>query len=308
MSRRLRAKSELIQFQATDGLLLPGLLYEPSRSDTAAIWLHGNGDASIFYAERTNLLAEEFLKRGVAFFPFTNRGAHLVKKLTKAGSGRRKSVTAGTSYERIRECIPDIEGALRMLRLRGYRRLILIGHSTGANKICVYNYHRRRNPARACILLGPGDDMGLYFLPWGRRKFQSMLKRARREIRAGRKWELAPEALTPFPISWMSLYDTINPEGDYNIFPFLDVMRDLRLSRKSRFREFRAIRKPALTVFGENDQFCFDDVPRCLQILRDQVAGRRGFAFEIVSDADHGFHGKERELASLILDWMETVP
>lgn len=301
------SEAELLQFEAADGLILPGLLFRAPRSSTAAIYLHGNGDASVFYAQRTNLLADLFVDRGVSFFPFNNRGAYLVKRLTKAGAKKRKSATRGTSYERIRECIPDIEGAVKALRSRGYRRIVLIGHSTGANKICVYNYHRRRNPIDAFVLLGPADDMGLYFEPWGRRRFENMLRQARRAIRAGRKWDLAPRKLTPFPISWMSLYDTINPEGDYNIFPFLDVMRDLRLSRKSRFREFRALRKPTLTIFGDRDEFCFGDVQRCLEILAGQARGRRGFTFRLLPDADHGFHGRERDLAGVMLDWIDSL-
>ena len=299
--------AELVHFEATDGTVLPGLLYEPRRKGrTAAIWLHGNGDASVFYAQRTNPMGAEFMRRGLTFFPFNNRGAHFVKKLTRAGARRRKSLTRGAGYERIRESIADVEGAVSLLEARGYQRIVLIGHSSGANKICVYNYYRRRNPVSAYVLLGGGDDMGLYVEQWGVRRFRSVLERCRRELAAGRKWHLAPEALTPFPISWMSLYDTINPNGDYNIFPFLEVMRELGLTRKSLFREFRAIAKPALVAYGEHDEFCFGDVEGCMSILKQQAKRRRNVTFATVEDSDHGFHGKEREVAELILDWMES--
>ncbi|HEY0787400.1 MAG TPA: hypothetical protein VGE86_02065, partial [Thermoanaerobaculia bacterium] len=59
-----------VSFRSTDGLALPGLLYEPPRKTTSvALFLHGNGDASVFYsARRTNAFGEEMARRGMAFF------------------------------------------------------------------------------------------------------------------------------------------------------------------------------------------------------------------------------------------------
>ena len=53
----------------------------------------------------------------------------------------------GCAYERIRDCVLDIDGAVRELRRRGYRDITLIGHSTGANKIAVYDSLQAAQPA-----------------------------------------------------------------------------------------------------------------------------------------------------------------
>ena len=72
----------LVRFDATDGVELPGLLYEPaSPTKSAVVWLHGTGGASVFDSKRTNLLAAQFVSRGLAFLPFNNRGAHVLKRL-----------------------------------------------------------------------------------------------------------------------------------------------------------------------------------------------------------------------------------
>ncbi|HSN68704.1 MAG TPA: hypothetical protein VLV48_05630, partial [Thermoanaerobaculia bacterium] len=127
--------ASLISFRTTDGLALPGLLYEPRRGSTeVALFLHGNGDASVFYsARRTNAFAEEMTRRGIAFFAFNNRGAHLIKRLGRKRAGRGESLLLGMTYEKIRDCVHDIDGAIGFLRGEGYRRFHLIGHSTGAN-------------------------------------------------------------------------------------------------------------------------------------------------------------------------------
>ena len=288
--------ARLVRFEATDGAPLSGLLYEPRRaSDRVAVFLHGTGGASVFTARRTNLLASVFTDAGLAFFPFDNRGAHLVRRI-----GRD---LAGSAYEKIRDCVFDVDGALRELRARGYRDVTLIGHSTGANKVAVYDSVKPRNRVRRYVLLAGGDDTGLLYDQLGPRRFAAALLRARERIRARRGDELVPRALSSLPMSWRSFYDMANPNGDYNVFPFLEAMRGLRLSRRPRFRHLRTIRKPTLILYGENDEYCYGDVPRCVSILSEVAGPRTDLA--ILAEADHGFAGKEAELGETILRWME---
>lgn len=301
--RAQRALSEppcrLVRFEATDGVVLSGLLYEPKRrSRRALIWLHGNGGASVFDTNRTNLLAREFLAAGFAFFPFNNRGAHAIRRLRR----RRKSIGGGTAHEVIRDCVHDIDGAVRELRRRGYREFHLIGHSTGASKIVVYDRRKKRNPIRSYVLLAGGDDTGLLYARLGPRRFAAALERARERMRARRGDELVPRSLSPMMLSWRSFYDMANPDGDYNVFPFLEAMRGLRLGRRKPWRQIEAIRKQSLYVYGERDDFAWNDVPRCVAILSEHVGPNAEIA--VIGGADHGFGGCEEELAALILRWI----
>ena len=107
-------------------------------------------------------------------------------------------------------------------------------------------------------------------------------------------------------MSWKSYYDLSNPDGDYNVFPFLEVMRDLRLSRKPRFRHVRGIRKATFAIYGERDQYCFDDVGHYVKVLADAVGPKPNFEFAIMRDADHGFTGLERELGELMARWLKA--
>jgi pimeloyl-ACP methyl ester carboxylesterase len=107
-------------------------------------------------------------------------------------------------------------------------------------------------------------------------------------------------------MSWRSFYDMANPNGDYNVFPFLEVMRNVRLSRRPRFRHVRGIRKPALFVYGENDEYLYGAVSRCVSILADALGPRPNAEIAVMAEADHGFGGREGELAELIAGWMEV--
>jgi pimeloyl-ACP methyl ester carboxylesterase len=288
-------------FEATDGVALSGLLFEPAkRTRRALMFLHGTGGASIFDSRRTNLLAPEILARGIAWFPFNNRGSHVVRRLRK----RTRSVAGGMAHELIRDCVHDIEGAVRELRRRGYRELYLAGHSTGANKVAVYASRKPRNPIRRYILLGGGDDTGLLYEHLGARRFRSAIETASAKIRGGDGDRFVPGSLSPLPMTWRAFYDQANPDGDYNVFPFLEVLRNVRLSRKPRFRHVRAIRKPALFLYGDRDEYCYGNVGACVRVLADAVGRRPNLEIAVVKDADHGFTGREGVLGSVIADWL----
>ncbi|HSP33081.1 MAG TPA: alpha/beta fold hydrolase [Thermoanaerobaculia bacterium] len=278
-----------MSFEATDGVRLSGLLFEPKRrSRRVIVFLHGTGGASVFEQRRTNILAEAFTRAGIAYFPFDNRGSQIVRRLRK----KKRSTSGGSAHERIRESIFDIDGAARFLRKRGYRELIVAGHSTGANKIAVYDHYRRRNPFRRYVLLAGADDTGLLYVQLGARRFRSALARARERRNSE---ELVPSSLSSQPMSWRAFYDMANPDGDYNVFSFLQQF-------KSRaFRYLSRIPKPALFVYGDHDEFL---PPRAVEALAEAIGPKPNIEFAIMRDADHGFAGSEEDLAALILNWL----
>jgi pimeloyl-ACP methyl ester carboxylesterase len=287
--------TRVIRFDATDGVGLAGLLYEPKRRTTrAAIFLHGTGGASVFESSRTNRLAAEFLDSGIAWFPFNNRGATLMKHL----DGRPRG---GMAYERIRECVFDVDGAIRELWRRGYRDLTLIGHSTGANKVAVYDHYKPRNRVKRYVLLAGGDDTGMIYDQLGPRRHAAALAKAKTLRNSD---ALVPPSISRAVMSWRAWYDMANPDGDYNVFPFLEVLRGVKLSRRATFRHVRNIRKPTLILYGDRDQYLYGDVSRCVGILADAIGPKPNIELAIMEDADHGFGGREQELARIIIDWL----
>jgi pimeloyl-ACP methyl ester carboxylesterase len=280
--------ARLVKFPARDDFELAGLLFEPKRKSTrAAIFIHGMGGS--FESRRTNLLAAEFTKRGIAWFAFNNRGSYVMR------------LGGGLAIEKIRDAVHDIDGALRELRRRGYRDLTLIGHSTGANKIAVFDHYQPRNFARRYVFLGGGDDTGLAYAHLGPRRFPRALQQARAKRNST---EMVPAGLSFAPQTWRAFYDMANPDGDYNVFPFLESLRGIRLSRRPRFRYLRGIRKPALILYGDRDEFCHGDVPACVAILAGVVG--KNIELGILKDTDHGFTEREAELARLIIDWTDS--
>lgn len=302
----------LCHFLSTDNLLLPGLLYESKeKTEKVVIFLHGNGSSSIFYGQDTNIMGEELTKNGIAYFPFNNRGAHIIKKLNRIVSEEKERVNMGMAYELIKDCTKDIDGAIAFLKKKGYTTFYLMGESTGANKIVLYHYYQRKNPVSKYILLSGGDDTGLYYEQMGRKKFLLALEKSRKIIKRDppslnlrRAQKIAPKYLSSDGLSYQSLYDTINPDGDYNIFPFNEYMNNLKLSKKPLFKEYKTIDKPTLVIYGEFDEYCYGDVPRCMDILKKECGHPEKFTFQIIKNTDHGFSKKEQELAEVIIKWL----
>jgi len=298
---RFEPLCKLVKFEATDNVELFGLLFEPKRATKrVAIFLHGTGGSSIFDSRRTNPLANEFVRQGFAFFPFNNRGAGLIKRLRRSGT-KKRTIRGGMTYERIRDCVYDIDGAVRELRARGYRDFTLVGHSTGANKIAVYDRYRHRNPVGHYVFFAGGDDVGLQYNQLGGLRFRWALRRAKNHRNSE---ELVPESMSDVPMSWRSFYDMSNPDGDYNTFPFMEAMKGHPKSKRPVFSFLRTIKKPSLVIYGEKDEYFLDKPSRYMEVLSKAVADKPNFEIVLVKDADHGFGGREDLLGRLITQWL----
>ena len=293
---------KLVQIKTEDRLVLPGLLYETPRSKKVAIHLHGNGSSSVFYYDdRQDEQVKALNRKGISFLLFNNRGAHYIKKLNVIKRGRKERKRFGMAYEKIKDCIKDIDGAINYLRKLGYRKFYLIGESTGANKICVYNYYKPKNIVSKYVLLSGGDDTGIYYDMLGKKRFFKLLKESKEKIKKKKREEIITELLPDDIFSYMGFYDIANPDGDYNVFPFLEAMKNLKLSKKSLFRHFKSINKPTLVIYGEKDEYAWGDVPKIIDILKEQ---KSEFEYRVIKGADHNFSKNQKELSRIISNWL----
>lgn len=304
--------TEIVLLNSTDKLELPGILYEPpEKTDKVAIYLHGNGDSGVFYQTRLiNAIGKELAEKGVAFLAFNNRGARYKKKLVVADSGlpgQEDRVMGGAHYELIVDCVQDIDGAVAFLENRGFSEFYLLGFSTGANKICVYDRLAKHNKVTKYVHAGPGDDSGLFYNEIGQKRFNLSLKYARAVIKASHPLKVMPKYTGMHPFSAQSAFDIVDPNGAYNTFPYYEATAR-RLGKKPLFEEYKAITKPQLVIFGEFDEFTYTGggTQATLDLLRS-VTNKKSLAksdFQIVPGTDHGFHGQEQELAGRVASWL----
>src|SRR5438874_5095553 len=121
----------LVSARTRDGVLLNGVMAEPARGRRAAlVWVHGLGSSFAGGQPLIGALSRRLNAAGVAYLKLDTRGHHVV-----ARAGRR---LAGAAFERFGESVRDVRAMIDLARRAGYRRVILAGHSTGANKVLHY--------------------------------------------------------------------------------------------------------------------------------------------------------------------------
>lgn len=291
---------KFVQFSTSDNLTLPGLLFEVKNSKEAAIFLHGNGSSSVFYFDDYSF-AKELNKKGISLLMFNNRGAHYIQKLNVEKNGIVERKRFGMAYEKIKECVPDIDGAISFLKKADYHKFYLIGTSTGANKICVYNYYKPKNEISKYVLVSGGDDTGIYYSTLGKNKFNELLSLSKKKIDTGKEEEIICDLLPEEVLSYRAFYDMCNPDGDYNTFPYTEVLEKVKLSTKKLFRHFASIKKPTLVVYGEKDEYVPWGIEKIYAILKKY---QPKFTYKIIKEVDHSYTNSIPILAKRIAEWL----
>src|SRR5437667_6264543 len=153
MTRPAGVSVSLVRLRTRDGVWLDGIIAEPRhrRRRAALIWVHGLG--SVFSSGQPLIreLSTRLNAAGIGYFKFNNRGHDVV-----TGRGRH---LAGAAFERFGQSVEDIRAMIGFAVKCGYGRVILAGHSTGANKVLHYAARVRDRRASGLILLGPISDM-----------------------------------------------------------------------------------------------------------------------------------------------------
>ncbi len=302
----------LVSFSATDNVVLPGLFFTPSKpTKKVTIWLHGMGDNGIFYKTKLiNELAEAHTNQGIAFLAFNNRGAHASKRLKIADDNlpeEDRSFHGGTHYELIHDSVKDINGAVAYVKQHGYDQLYLAGHSTGANKICVYDSLVEDNSFSKYVLAGPGDDIGMFFETLGQKRYWQAIKHSAKLLGAGKPLDVMPKYSGMYPFSAQSAWDILNPDGAYNTFPYYEFNNE-RLGSKKMFKEYSAIKIPTLVIIGGEDEYMntAGNPAKALDIFLHHTSAQmmKRNDFELVERANHSFHGQEIEFAKQLTDWL----
>lgn len=290
----MNLKGELVSFISKDKLILNGFLFHSTQPSKGVI-IHIHGMTGSFYDTFTMNIATRFAKSGFDFFPINTRGANKVESFE--GEGRRKDETIGTVFEDFKKCIYDIEGAIDFCRKRGYKKIVLQGHSTGCQKITYYQAVKNDKRVSALILLAPADDINLARKKFGK-KLPIMIKIAKRLLKKKHPYQ----RLMPFGIygglisaeRFLSFADEKNAEAQ--LFDYIEGKLSL----------FRKIRIPILAIFGSKEQYRTMPVAKYLEMLRNATKSKKFNSLKI-KGANHSFGKTERILVERILNWLENL-
>lgn len=290
---------EHILITAQDNILLPGLYYHGQRSNKIlAVYVHGAGSSSIIRTPKLNsALAAAFIANDVDFLAFNNRGSGYITKFDKLNG---KSVLGGMAYEKIEDFQYDLNGVKEWAKQHGYNRIILIGHSTGANKIVLTVSNDSSGFIAGVALLAGGDDVSLQ-----RRRYDPLLlaEVERRLPLSAKTGKLVPARLFPgeHPITWASLGELLIPGTGYDIFPFGRTDSDLP---SDHFSYVRNIKVPTIFIYGSEDFGTIIPVKDALDLLKKALPAS---TTKMIEGGDHSFTKKEKLLATELAQWAREI-
>jgi len=279
----------LVSVSTRDGVVLEGVAVHPrGRRRTALVWVHGLGSTFSSGQPLIRVLSARLNAAGIGYLKLNTRGHGVVTR-----AGKR---LAGAAFERFAESVPDLRAAVALAIRSGYRRVILAGHSTGANKALHYMARTRDRRVAGLILLGPVSDVA------GERKRIGRGELARRVAAAERLARRDPEALVPRAwgfrgaARFVSLY---RPGEAEDVFPYYRPDAD--------WRALRRVRVPTAVIVGSRDEYLDRRAAELVAAFERNATGARAFTGIIVPRAPHGFRGHEPALAREVVRWARTV-
>lgn len=282
---------EQIEFLATDGIILDGLLYK-SKERTNKVILAVHGMSSNCMKKRDQVISKKANENNIDYFCFNNRGSELVKYTRRNIEGKKEKFIMGTSFEDVTEGYEDIVGAMIKLKELGYEEIYLQGHSLGCTKI-VYSYNELKeeqddliNMVKGVILLSLVDiPQTLKF--YLRENFNKYLEYAEEQEKQNKPNELMPKESFIHPISVKTFlrYARDNKEID-----FAGYGRDTKLEKLNN------IDVPLFMRWGNDNEMILQRAEELVDIVNN-ILKNENKDIDYIDGANHGYENREEELA-----------
>lgn len=274
--------------------LLDALWFGAGRPKTAVVFVHGLGSNAFAHHDYLAPLAG----RRTAVLFFSNRGHDGVAGVKRLKPGSRKGYAyenAGVAHEVFTDCADDLQGAVDLLRQRGVRRIYLVGHSTGCQKIVYYlsRTGTQRRIAGAVLLCPISDYAGAAHEDERKRRKGEIA--ARKLVRRGKPHELLPSGLWRGSIDAQRFLSLYTPDSKEEIFTYAQPRKVPRT--------FRKVKIPLLVLFAGDDEYRDRSTEEIAAWFRKNLRSRSS-AIRTVSGARHSFHGFESKVVASIRRWL----
>jgi len=280
-----------------DDVIHQGIYFEPKvKSDTAILYIHGLSSYFCSHIATCDGFVEIGEAAHVGFASFNNRGFGLIsgpqKKDTNALTGLTH-IKGGAGQEIFEECVFDIDAGITFLTQQGYSNVVLVGRSTGANKVCYYAGTVDDSRVIGVVLNSAISDR----LVKTKEDVALTLPLMKKRISEGKEDELF-SGYSFFPMTpkrYISLYEKGSSE---DVFDYGDEEPSMLTYSK--------ITKPLYVIFGEKDEHADRPVAAIMKIFDEKTTSSR-YTSLVVPHALHGFEGLEVQLATLIGEWIKTL-
>ena len=273
----------IISFLTPKKVALNGIWLGDNKADTVYIFLHGLGGSLFSRASFLELLASQ---KKTAVLSFNNRGFGLINSFkVQKNKIKKEFLLAGMAHEKFTDCIDDISGAINYVRTRGVKKIILLGHSTGCQKIVYYLSKNPRAKIQAAVLLAPMSDYASIDVK--NKDYIKALRAANKLKQAGRENSLLAPNLWPYYISaqrFLSLYTENSVEEIFSYY----LKKNPQILKK--------VNQAVLIFLAEHDAFRNREIKEIKEWFDCILKNKKNYSSIVIKEAQHSFEGKDKEL------------
>ncbi len=284
----------IVQIKTKDDVCLYALFLRPEESDTVFINIHGTG--SNFYEEDfIEVMSKKFFGIGISMLSTNNRGT---------GVYDAYQVT-GAAIEKFEDSVLDIDAWVEFVIEKGFKKIILSGHSLGTEKVAYYmNHGKHANSVSSIVLLAPADSYGSHRMHEGtvnprRVEVEALLEKAKNLLEQNKGGEFLPR-------NAYGSHEGIMPKSAESFVNFLGANSELLNALPfvtKRLEAYSNIKVPILVAIGDQSEYTGLTIKDTLELMR---AENKRTTILHIKDCDHDFQGKAEELAVEIVKFIET--
>ncbi len=289
--------SQIVEFVTPEKVLLTGLHIGNKKSKTCYIFIHGLGGNVFSSRELAQLLVDD----SSSVLLFNNRGHDLICRMKKIDKRKKKGTTSflgGAAHEVFTECVDDIAGAVQFAKTQGAQNIILVGHSTGSQK-AIYYLSKKGNQQKiqGVVLLSALSDFAGILKQLDVHDYKNLLKISEALVMQGTPHQLLPTTIWPQLADAQRFLSLATPMSEEEIFSYYDHKKKSVFSR---------VTIPMLVLFGSNDEYRDRPISKIIQWF-DTHQNSRYYHSRSIKDGTHGFDGKEKEVAKVILTFTRQL-
>lgn len=267
---------EYVEVKTSEKVLLHGF-YSGKNNNECIIYIHGLG-ADFESSVLPKSILEKCNKNSIDFLYANTQGSSLMREImTSEGT----TINGGAAYENYNNWYQDLDAWFKFLKK--YKKIIVVAHSLGCNKIIDYMYKTQNNKVSKIFLLAPQDTNYLVNI----RKHNGMLQEALENKKNGNNNLISKMFLGFCYLSTNTFFDFYENKKINNI-PYMST-KDYSI--------INSIKTPIKIYIGSNDKKI-----ELNEYFKDLAKKCKNIKYKIIKDANHNFKLKENILANLIIN------
>ena len=282
---------EVVYSASRDSVINAGLLFHPKKDSAkpiAIIWVHGWGVN--FYSPSYISIGRAFAERGYTCISVNTR-MHDLANVEGYKNGKR--IRGGGYWGIASEQTKDISAWIDFAESKGFKKIILVGHSAGAAAVREYQSEKQDNRVSGLVFASGSVDPSP---PIDSSQYVQALPLMSQD--KGDELIKDPKRSFPSYISAATFMDIANSPPEYKDFFGIHTANS----------GITKIHCPVLAFYGTDGDVGNEKTLALLDSsIKKKLKGPVSVTTAMIKSAEHMYMGKEAQVVEVITKWIESI-